>query len=357
MRNMLPKFLQWRYDLYLSEKFDLYGTLGFYIKQQVRRFKLIGNSKVAYIYANKRNVGDYISSCGIQQVVGLEGPELFSSPEWSKSLNNYLKKIKNRNPNCLLIIGGGGLLQPVFTPFWDTILNSGIRFVALGIGVNHMQGREVIDPIFIDKIIDKAEFFGVRDTSTLKMISPLYRKKVQLEICPSVNFVKPLFWQPSPEKNNTLLHIKHPSDLRLSGIDEELLSNNLKKIAKQNGWLYEENTNMSSDHIAILTKVSLARFVVSSRLHGCIMSFACGIPFLPILCDKKIAAFNDTHTGVKGISPVDVTDTNLLIKRITYILGSFDNQEDKLNNKVQNNIELGLKINDLTGDKPVKTEN
>ena len=182
MRDFLPKFLQWRYDLYLSEKIDLYGTLGFYIKQRFLRFKTIGNSPVAYIYANKRNVGDYISYCGIRQLVGLDGPELFSSPEWSQSLQIHLNNIKERNPECILVIGGGGLLQPVFIPFWNIILNSELRFIALGIGLNHMKGREVLDQAIIDNIISKSEFFSVRDDSTLNNISNELREKVHLGI-------------------------------------------------------------------------------------------------------------------------------------------------------------------------------
>jgi polysaccharide pyruvyl transferase WcaK-like protein len=296
MKQLLPNFLRWRYELYVAEYVDLYGSLGFFVKQYFSRRKLIEQPKVAYLYANKGNVGDYISYLGIRQIIGVEGIELFCSPVWEKQLAVYIKRIKQRNPKCVLMIGGGGLLQPVFENFWQLVLASDLPFVCIGIGINKMPGRGELSDGLLRQITTHAQQIGVRDSYTQNYLSKLSDKLVYLGICPSVNYVNRFFWNSQPSSHNVLLHMFHPSDLRLAGADLDVITQVLKGVAKSLNLNYQEHSNMSADHKKMLSTVAQARVVVSSRLHGCIMSFACGTPFLPLYCDEKIQAFNDTHT-------------------------------------------------------------
>ena len=128
--SKLVEPLRWRFELYFAEKFDLYGSLSFYLKQKFTRKKYLKTAPVVYIYANKRNVGDYISHLGLKEIVGKDGPDLFCSPVWLKEFKAHIDYLKQYNPNVLLVIGGGGLLQPVFEPFWHVVLQSGLRFTA-----------------------------------------------------------------------------------------------------------------------------------------------------------------------------------------------------------------------------------
>lgn len=347
MNKLLPGFLKWRYELYLAEKIDLYGSLGFYLKSKYKRAALMKHAQVVYLYANKRNVGDYISFLGIKEVIGKDGPELFCSPVWEKSLSRQLEFLKQNNPNCTLIIGGGGLLQPVFASFWELILTSGLRFAVVGVGVNLMKGRELFPSSFIGRLIEDAIFFSVRDTLTLSHIPEHLKTRVQLHLCPSVNYVNPRYGHNTRVNSNTLLHMKHPSDLRLSGINEEALSTLLREMASERGLEYEEHTNMCANHEFMLRKVSGANVVVSSRLHGCIMAYACGIPFLPIFCDEKIAAFNNTHSGVEGIMPSQVTNKSTFSELLTSTVENFTIQDEQLRMKIKENAEIGRKLQRL----------
>jgi polysaccharide pyruvyl transferase WcaK-like protein len=47
--------------------------------------------------------------------------------------------------------------------------------------------------------------------------------------------------------------------------------------------------------------INNAEVVVSSRLHGCIMSHSLGVPYVPLNCDKKIPSFIESHTTIKCI--------------------------------------------------------
>ncbi|MDP5134050.1 MAG: polysaccharide pyruvyl transferase family protein [Paraglaciecola sp.] len=339
MKQFLPTFLKWRYELYVAEYVDLYGSLGFFVKQFFARRKLIKKPKVAYIYANKGNVGDYISFLGIRQLIDVEGLELFCTPVWEKQLAEYIKRIKQRNPECVLMIGGGGLLQPVFESFWQLVLTSKLPFVCMGIGINKMPGRGELSNELLKEIATKAQHIGVRDTYTHNYLTNLSNKPVYLGICPSVNYVNRYYWNNEPSSRSVLLHMYHPSDLRLAGADLQLITEVLKHVSKALNLEYQEHSNMSSDHEKMLATVSQARVVVSSRLHGCIMSFASGTPFLPLYCDEKIKAFNDTHTHVVGVEATVMHDEAAALKNVKRILASFDNQQPLIKQKTAQNAD------------------
>lgn len=343
----LPGFIKWRYDLYLAEYVDLYGSLSFYFKQKLNRFLRMRNPKVVYIYANKRNVGDYISFLGIKHLVKEEGVELFCSPMWSKQLTSALKIIKQRNPKCLVVIGGGGLIQPVFQPFWDNIMASGLPYVCFGIGINKMPGRPEMQADYINKIIEKSALCGVRDEYTQSTIKTLTGKSVYMGICPSVNYVNEHYWNDDINQKGELLHMYHPSDVRLAGADLDKIKASLKSVAKKLGLNYSEHTNMSADHLGMLSRVSKARLVVSSRLHGCIMSQAMGVPYLPLYCDEKIKSFNQSHTGVQGICPKSLHSPRGALLLIKKALETTYDSSPTLKTKIEENKEFAKKINML----------
>lgn len=343
----LPGFIKWRYDLYLAEYVDLYGSLSFYFKQKFNRFLRMRNPKIVYIYANKRNVGDYISFLGIKHLVKEEGVELFCSPMWSKQLTSALKIIKQINPDCLVVIGGGGLIQPVFQPFWDNIMASGLPYVCFGIGINKMPGRPEMEADYINKLIENSALCGVRDEYTQSTIKTLTGKDVYMGICPSVNYVNEHYWNDAINEKGELLHMYHPSDVRLAGADLDKIKASLKSVAKSLGLQYSEHTNMSADHAGMLSIVSKARLVVSSRLHGCIMSYAMGVPYLPLYCDEKIRSFNQSHTGVEGICPKSLHDTEEALLSIKKSLNTTPNSVTFLRVKMNKNKEFAQKINAL----------
>jgi hypothetical protein len=344
MKRFLPGFLKWRYELHIAEYADLYGSLCFFLKQYFSRRKLLKQPKVAYIYANKGNVGDYISYLGIRQLIGIEGIELFCSPVWEKQLADYLTRIKQRNPNCVVVIGGGGLLQPVFADFWQLVLASELPFVCLGIGINKMPGRGELSDDLLMKITTQAQQIGVRDSYSRDHLATLSDKPVYLGICPSVNYVNRYFWNSKPNTRDVLLHMFHPSDLRLAGADLQTITQVLKNVAKILNLRYEEHSNMSANHKKMLVIVSQARVVVSSRLHGCIMSFASGTPFLPLYCDEKIQAFNDTHTQVIGVDAKEMHNELFALKNVKRILTSFDNQKLLIKQKTDQNSDFAEHI-------------
>lgn len=328
----LPEFLRWRYELYCSEYIDLFGSVGFFCSYLTGFFKKV-DYDYAYVFANKRNIGDYISHLGCREIIKQPGPFILCSPVGRFFYIRHLQKIKKYNPNCHLIIGGGGLLQGVFADFWEHLLSSGLSYSLVGIGLNRMVGRKELPEHILKQIVSSAETVSVRDTLTYEQIHMLHPTTL-INICPSVNYLQNIRIQSTIKP--ILLHMVHPSDLRLAGIDLNALQEQLKDIAKSLDLDYVEFTNMGSDHLKGITLVAQSAVIVTSRLHGAIMSFALGRPFVPLLCDEKIASFLSTHTETEGLAAEGLSN---LESRVSMALNQ---QVDKVTaQQLESNIELG----------------
>jgi polysaccharide pyruvyl transferase WcaK-like protein len=353
MKKWLPSFLLWRYEVHFEEYVDLYGSPGFYLKQKLSQIKFLffKRPSVVYIYANKRNVGDYISHKGVEQIVGEDGPSTFCSSVYLKRMESTLDKYKKRNPNCLLVIGGGGLFQSTFNDFWEIVLSKKMKYCVVGVGINKMSGRKEMPTELLQQVIASSSYTIVRDKqSSDRLASSAKPDSFSMSLCPSVNYFNNEFWNPNPLDNSVLLHVVHPSDLRLAGADRISIANNLKKIAKALALQYVEHTNMSSNHKKCLKNIHNAKIVVSSRLHGCIMAYGMGVPFLPLYCDHKMKSFVSTHTNVFGIEAKLAEQPHYLSESINRVFETFNPSLTDVNAKVKQTSSLGLKLSSLTKD-------
>lgn len=351
VHSLVPQALKWRYDNYIAPYVDLYGSFGSFIKHRIDLVRKIKNCKVAYIYANRRNVGDYISFLGIKQYVGEDGAELFCSPVWAGKLNYYLALIQKINPNCTLVIGGGGLFQPVFADFWLSILRSNLKFIVSGVGINKMQGRALLDTSLLNKVVDNSQWISVRDKMSVEILEDINAtdNRITMGICPAVAFVNTHHWVGAAKVkvNNILLHVYHPSDLRLAGANFDKICVTLKEIAKANSMEYIQHSNMSSDFSSVLKLFTKSRIVFSSRLHGCIISHSMGIPYVPLVCDDKMTSFLQTHTIKSGYSPIDMENLETASKVFLTEIDKFDFYLEKIQNSTRENELLYSEIKAL----------
>jgi len=237
-------------------------------------------------------------------------------------------------------------LQPAFQKFWSTIIESKIPFVTFGIGINMMKGRPSVDNDILLSIAQYAKMIGVRDRYTEYRFKSLCNREIYMGICPSVNFLNKNKSSTLYSEAKTLLHIFHPADLRLAGLNVELVRSNLVKIAKYVGIVYVEHSNMSSDYEKVLGLYQNADLVVSSRLHGCIISYALGKSFLAMCCDEKIGYFLKSHTAIKGYNPKLLENYDALKRLITKTI-RLPYVESDIKSKMDENRIFADKIIDL----------
>lgn len=304
MLNKLINGLRWRYELYFAEYIDLFGSVSYFLRFWSAWFKHRQSAKVIYVFANKRNVGDYISHQGVQQLVNIPGPMMLCTPVAHKLYHYQLNYLRQHNPSCHVVIGGGGLLQGVFSDFWQAIVDSKLSYSLLGVGLNRMPGRPELDASLLDTIFSQATIVGLRDPMTVALVDPEHQFKVNLHTCPAHNFVVEYCNSVPIKVQPVLLHMLHEADLRLAKVDIVALKKHVQTLARKSGLTYVESNNMHNNFTTAIAQVAQSQIVVSSRLHGCIMSYATGRPCVGIACDEKLSQYIETHTSLLCV-PVD----------------------------------------------------
>lgn len=287
--------IKWRYELRLRPYLLLHENLLCALSRKINNFsRLRDSSPLIYISADASNIGDRVSALGVQMLAGAEGVELFSSRVALPSTFKTLNWLQNNRSDARVIIGGGGLLQECFDPFWRELVKTNLRFALFGVGANELTGRNLLPDETMHAIADKALMLHVRDKWSYDILSYANKEKLSIGVCPSVNYLRAKYSGRLTSKQY-LLHVQHPVDIKMAGGDPDRISNSVRTIAADLGLVYDETSHIKENLSSLVARYQRAQYVVSSRLHGCIFSYAFGVPFLPIATDKKISAFVDTH--------------------------------------------------------------
>ena len=75
---------------------------------------------IHHVFANKSNIGDWLSARGIQSLIRPHPvtEHLCDEP----FVPATIEKLSAATPDDLILIGGGGLFMDYFTPFWQGLL-------------------------------------------------------------------------------------------------------------------------------------------------------------------------------------------------------------------------------------------
>lgn len=241
-----------------------------------------------HVYANKSNLGDWLSALGIQSLL----PE-FTIREYlcdEPFVEKTLAALEKADPSDAVIIGGGGLFMDYFRPFWEGFLNIGGRvpFFIWGAGLcDHKKGATRISLDILSRVIDKSRLCVVRDELTREYLSDV---SVQgPAACPSLMMIS----EPSSPGFGVLHVVNY-------GIAGEKAYGAMRKtaetFAKNSGRPYREVNNRihPGDREALNRILSLyadSDIIVSSALHGCIIGSAMGKKVLAVSGDWKIESF------------------------------------------------------------------
>lgn len=310
----------WRYKLFVEPFLLTHGSpYDFFKRSMTNQCRSYSKNPCIYISADSTNAGDKASSLGLQQLVGIPGIELFCSKVALGVTQKYLQKLsKNRSQGPRVFIGGGGLLQEAFTPFWNMIVDMDIPFILFGIGTNELIGqRSRTSHELLSKISKKASGIHVRDKRTWEFFQPLIEnEKLWLGVCPSVNYILALDSRlkesTSPIKEDYILYAEHAVDLKMSGQNPDEIENWIRTIAKNRGLKFKKVTHIQESIFELLRLYQHSSYVVSSRLHGVIFSFALRKPCIAIRTDLKTEQFIKTFSVTTSILEPGFKYKNLL---------------------------------------------
>jgi hypothetical protein len=289
--------LRWRYHNYVEPLRTIHrGPYAYFSRWHANRGAAALAQPNAYVCADPTNSGDYTSHLGVRQLVNRPGVELYCAPAALKETTRTLMNPPRPNGQWQVVwVGGGGLFQSCFDPFWSRLLQSRVPFVVFGVGANQAGDyRSATPPELLRSIAENALAIHVRDRFTQQLFAPYYDGPVTVGICPSVNYLTEVA-RNLPRQATHLLHVVHNADVAMAGVSAADLRSVLRGLAGQLDLVYDETNHLVGLRHRLLRRYTRAALVVSSRLHGCIFSYALAKPFLALAFDRKVDAFLETH--------------------------------------------------------------
>jgi polysaccharide pyruvyl transferase WcaK-like protein len=243
---------------------------------------------IYHVYANRSNIGDWLSARGIQAFLGRTqvSEHLCDEP----FVEETLAALAGASPNDLIVIGGGGLFMDYFTPFWEGFREIGahVPFCIWGVGYCDLKREPSRAPRrLLEEIVGKSRLCVVRDELSRK-----YLCSCQLPPpvpCPSINVVPP-----PGEPGFGLLHV---DNYTTAGEDVYAAMDAYgREFARRTDRPYRATNNRITDasEAALAKTLNLyvrSDLVLSSALHGCIIAVAMGRRVLAVSGDYKMEAF------------------------------------------------------------------
>jgi polysaccharide pyruvyl transferase WcaK-like protein len=243
---------------------------------------------VYHIFANRTNIGDFLSARGIQKLLSpLPITECLCDEPFIEETRQILS---NATTDDFVIIGGGGLIMDYFIPFWEMFSQfvDRIPFFIWGIGCCDLKNEHSLPPhALIENIFNRSELCIVRDDITKSYLANCHIPEPIA--CPSINIVKPL-----ENKEPGILHVANYSTAGAQVY--EVMCAQAQKFAAEKNIIYRETNNRIDQYSQeeldkILLRYKKSNLIISSALHGCIIGLAMGLKVIAVSGDRKIDAF------------------------------------------------------------------
>ncbi len=262
---------------------------------------------IYHIYANRSNIGDWLSAKGIQKL--LETKEITECLCDEPFIEETMKTLSKATKEDLIIIGGGGLLMDYFIPFWNAFkqVADTIPFIIWGIGYCDIKQEDSLPPnSLVEEIVNKSNLCILRDE-----LSRSYLPHCSLPLpvpCPSINYIDPV-----QVKGSNFLHVVNYTT---AGADTyEAMCDIAKSFTKNSGIIYRETNNIinkgsEKELSQILSLYKDSDIILSSALHGCIIGVAMGLKVIAVSGDRKIEGFMESVGLQEWV--LDTTELNRL---------------------------------------------
>src|SRR5688572_7481757 len=102
---------------------------------------------IYHVFANRSNIGDWLSAKGIQKLLRpLEITECLCDEPF---LDETFETLAMATSLDLIVIGGGGLFMDYFVPFWERFLpiSKRVPFCIWGVGCCDIKHENSLPPI------------------------------------------------------------------------------------------------------------------------------------------------------------------------------------------------------------------
>lgn len=250
---------------------------------------------IVHIYANKSNIGDWLSALGIQSLLETNNiKELYCDEPFLDETFSALEKLTS---NDVIVIGGGGLFMDYFTHFWERFNDFSVEspFYIWGVGFCDLKQEASLAPLdLLNKIVKKSKLTVVRDGFSQEYLSGAI--SYNPIPCPSLVVINHEY-----QSGLGLLHVDNYSTVgstayeQMDKIGQEFSVKSGRKYRQTNNRIKSGN---EQELKAILSRYQQVDIVISSALHGCIIAVAMGKKVIAVSGDYKIDAFMEA-AGLK----------------------------------------------------------
>lgn len=243
-------------------------------------------SKLFHVYANRSNIGDWLSAIGIQSTLTPTTDLLCDGPFVETTLA-VLEQMADRDR---LVIGGGGLLMNYFEPFWRGLSQRSIsRCTLWGVGVCDTRDQNTPpDRKLMQELVDRCERVVVRDELTRDFLD----RDLPIVACPSLLAIQTLA---APGASaDSVLHVDNFTTVGedvFTTMDTMASSFAVSRGMKMRNANNRITPNSRTELDAMLKRYATAQVVLSSGLHGCIIAVALGKPIVAVAGDLKVDGF------------------------------------------------------------------
>lgn len=246
--------------------------------------------RIHHVFANRANVGDWLSAQGIQLLVREHLAEVGFIEHLCDDpfVDDTLRDLERASDDELILVGGGGLFMDYFAPLWEGLsrLVSRRPVAIWGVGYVDLKHEPSRPPLgLLRAVVAGARLTVVRDELTRQLLGVALPEPVP---CPSLAAVNslPLGFGVLHVNNYTTVGAEAYEAMRATG----------QALAAATHRPYRETNNRiepgRSDHLdALLERYRRSDIVLSSALHGCVLAVAMGRPVIAVSGDRKIEAF------------------------------------------------------------------
>ena len=269
---------------------------------------------IHHVFANRSNVGDWLSARGIQNLLRPERVvEHFCDDPFVPETLDHLSRL---GPEDLVVIGGGGLFMDYFIPFWEGFLRLAprLRYCIWGVGYCDLKDepsppeREILE-----RVVGGSRYSVVRDDLSLRHLENCALPAPVP--CPSMVAVR------CEPMGSGLLHVDNYTTVGAAAYDS--MDRHCRDFAARTGRVYRRTNNRidppTEPRLGLcLERYSRSDLVVSSALHGCVIAVAMGRPVVAVSGDYKIESFMEAAgLGEWVVDAAEVEKVPALLERLS----------------------------------------
>lgn len=264
---------------------------------------------IYHVFANKSNIGDWLSALGIQKLLApYPVDELLCDQPF---VADTLQRLRETTAQDLIVIGGGGLFMDYFEPFWRGLVDVPPKapICIWGVGycdLKRERSRPAVD--LIRNVVAKSSCCFVRDALTWQLLGlPLPEPTG----CPSLAAI-----EPPCELGSAVLHVDNYTTAgadvfdAMDAIGREYAMSSGRRYLRTNNRIADGNRRQLEE---TLDQYRQAEIVLSSALHGCIIAVAMRRKLVAVSGDWKIESFMQSVGLDEWVcSQEELTSTRLL---------------------------------------------